>query len=491
MSARVILTGKGRALLVERGKLSVEDLSVVAGLLVYYGLARTVIFYPDFVVPAAVGLYVGILPLGWRTKIVGGLTVGIAALFIFGVPIFSEYRELLSPVARAGICAVLTSVGVLSSSVVTVLGRRTLLIVVLLVLLIANFVAVAFTLNSSVFFGKAPLNAMVSLEPPAEQYSFDGFYYLKMFYLMEQGYGFYDAQATAYDQDARKVGVPPEGAMGWRLPTVFLLWKLLLKPEARGIIQLFVLGATLALVSAFLFAGRFLDPALALLSSILLAPYFLYGAVTMWFPFPEYWGSFFGIYAVALFVNRDAFLWYPEKLLGISVSTLAFLAASIREHMLYIVLAGLLACGFAKRVRSLWIWIPPIVGFAVLYIGHYLEAGRYYDAGALVGFSPWWLHGGIRWIREVTSFGLAFYPRRSFYPFAILVFAAIGAQLVSDRQIRLFLTLILAIPLVTFAFFGRQWSEYWGAVFMPLAFMSAPLIFLLFPGLRRKSLTKT
>ncbi|MDI6821810.1 MAG: hypothetical protein QMD66_02890 [Actinomycetota bacterium] len=99
-------------------------------------------------------------------------------------------------------------------------GRRKFVLYSLLIFILLSFVVNATIFNTFVL-------KRVSFEPAPEGYAFDGFLYLKTFYLMKRGHGYYRAFGMAFDQDQRLTGTPP-AIFGWRLPTIFWIWSTLL-----------------------------------------------------------------------------------------------------------------------------------------------------------------------------------------------------------------------------------------------------------------------
>lgn len=446
---------------------------VLVGIFAYAASVNTVMAGQPFLLALFCGSLLGLLALNPFMAFPAGFVSLFLASLLVGPGLFAT-KSAFSPLILALAVAILSGVAAAAVAAIRSDRSRQYLAYVLLFLIILNFIHVSQNLSHKRMWPGAEgqrvsLLQMVSEEPPDEGYSIDTFYYLKIFYLMKNGANYYDAHAVAFDRDARRGGVPPEGVMGWRLPTLFWLWTKILPLNGTAIEYLFVFSSVVVLVAAFFAARRFLSPAVALLSPLFLSPYLLAGATTLWFVFVEYWGFFLGLLALTTYLYRQSLLRYSECL----AYFLAFAAAAVREHFLYLSVAGLISA-FIYRGKRKWLWTLPLAGFLLLYVFHYLQVSPYYQGGSL-HLSPWWKGGGLSWLKSTIVFGTLFYPHRGIFPLMAILLAFTGAALVTVREERLFLILILSIPLAAFLIVGKKYSEYWGAVYMPLAFALAPV----------------
>lgn len=447
---------------------------MLVGLFAYAVSTNTVLTGQPFLLALFCGTLLGSLSTSPLAAVLAGfISVFLASMFV-GSGLFAT-EGALSPFIIALAAGIFSSTAAVATTYIKGERLRQYLVYLLLLLIIVNFLYVSQNLiHRKIWPGgggkRVSLIQMVSQEPPDEGYSIDTFYYLKIFYLMKAGANYYNAHAIAFDRDARRSGVPPEGVMGWRLPTVFWLWSKILPANGIYINYLFVLNSVLVLIGAFLLARRFLSPGAALLSPLLLSPYLLAGATTLWFIFAEYWAFFFGFFSLTLYLYRKITFRYPKLLTYL----FAFLAAAAREHFLYFSLAGAISA-FTYRSKQKWLWLLPIGGFLLFYFFHYLRVGPYYQ-GSSLQLAPWW-GGGLSWLGTTIGFGTLFYPYKSIFPYLAIFMSFLGVLLIRVREDRLFLLLVLLIPFATFMIFGKKYSEYWGAVYMPFVFSLAPLAF--------------
>ena len=157
------------------------------------------------------------------------------------------------------------------------------------------FVALLFLYQAGVLPGEprsttADFRASLAVEPPPEQYSFDGYIYLRINHLMQAGMPYYDAFLKAYDEDARLSGAPTQ-LFNIRQPWLFELWKLLPGPPGAKVWYCFVALVVATMLLAYGLARRFVEPAAALAAPVALGGYFLMPALTPWFPLSEFWAG--------------------------------------------------------------------------------------------------------------------------------------------------------------------------------------------------------
>ncbi len=156
--------------------------------------------------------------------------------------------------------------------------------------------------------------AKVDVEPQSGGYAYDATIYLKAYYNMLHGQGYYDALVNAAAGDTRIIeqNAVRDGKyyQGWmwgpaaaRRPTIFYVWKYLAPGGGGSIVVLAVLLA--AGVLGAIYWG--LEPYLSHRASFVpafVAPYLIL-MTTGYNPFfPDYWATFFLVIALALIMRK-------------------------------------------------------------------------------------------------------------------------------------------------------------------------------------------
>ena len=306
----------------------------------------------------------------------------------------------------------------------------------------------------------------LAAEPQPEQYGFDGLDYLRTYYLMKQGAGYYDAFKQAQTEDSRHDGTFLTSPFNYREPFLFEVWRVLPGSGGDDLLDWFVVWSLVALVAAYLLASSLTEPGPALLAPIVLIPFlfFLWWAGT-WFAFAEAWAAPFAIGAVACLLRR----WRIAGLI------LLVAAVATREFMVLLVPAWLLAWWFADRgrLRSTW-WVPAVAvaGPAVVLGAHLLAVPQLAPGGSGV---RGWLHGGPSRLLAALRYGWELMPGKSWAPLvaAAAAIAAAALALPRWRMAALLAATVLPTLFLTVAS-ASEWDYYWGAFYMPLAVAVAP-----------------
>ncbi|MHB8842536.1 MAG: hypothetical protein ACYC56_12260, partial [Candidatus Aquicultor sp.] len=285
------------------------------GLIAYMCFARTIVYFPQVTSFALIGILVGWILKGKEVKaLLTGIVLSVTIILFFDLPSYPYLIErggvqfsLSNIPGDPGLLLFTTLTFLITNMVswiaakwVSIVKKDYLLALAILAVIIINLFGVVQTASNPPCSHITEKISNVSL---SEQTQFDGALYLKVFFLMKQGLSYYDALPVACEQDVR-MGHAPASVLSWRLPTTFEIWQML---PANGVyIQfLFVVMSALSLIAAFFFASRYLKPVAALSAPIIIMPYLVKGAATLWFPFLEFWGLFLAIIAMSLYVNRS------------------------------------------------------------------------------------------------------------------------------------------------------------------------------------------
>ena len=312
-------------------------------------------------------------------------------------------------------------------------------------------------------------------------YSFDGFVYLRTYYLMKHGASFYDAYAQAYHGEAGQDASNPRllsSPFMFREPVLFIFWKWLPGVSGMTVYWSFVALALAGMVVAYWLARRFVAPAPALFSVVALASYLTFPLVdSTWWTFSEYYGGVLGTATVFLLVTRR---WLPA-------AAVLTAAVATRELMLYLVplylLAWLLTSSRREHLVALGV---AIVGPTVVLLTHWILA-PVEGGGGSAGVAAW-LNGGFGRLVDALVFSVEAVPGGHAVFLAIPLLAFLGAFLVREVRLRIVLAATVIVPLVClFVFSSGIWGYYWGAIAQPLFIALAPLVFVRwFPSWRER-----
>ena len=218
----------------------------------------------------------------------------------------------------------------------------------------------------SAYFNSTDLRKMIAFEPAPKTYFNDYLEFLRNFYLVERGYGYYEGLVITHTEDGRSSTIPSK-VWNWRLPAYAYLWKIF--PGSGGIsVYIFFLALSSAALYFTYRIGRvFLNPNQAVLVPYVLLPYFHFAARDLSFLEMEWWALSF------LFLAIFAILKTRLYLLFIS----ATLAMLLRELFLIPVLLWSLLMMISKRYKLTKPLIFAVVIFLIAIVLHYFRATQY------------------------------------------------------------------------------------------------------------------
>lgn len=331
-----------------------------------------------------------------------------------------------------------------------------------LCLLICGFAWLSYS-----FFQKIPMQRFE--EPQEHHYRNDEMIFLRTFYLMKNGYGYYGAFKKAVAGDARNI-VLTKDILTWRLPTIFYLWKGVAQ-NGNQIGLFFVALSLLALFLSERISAYFIPKPFSLLSPFFLAPYFFdaYFYQTSIF-FIEWWGLIAFIVALALFLYDQKISWF-FFLLGASIRELFFLP------ILFMAVFSLIT-----RTKRLF-FLSLLFCFSLFYIihAHSVYSQLVVDSQTSIASRIKFFDLGI--FQKTLAFSMRQYPLLSFH--LPLIFFVIGFFSLIYHSIQMnaagekgkVAVLFSILPLTTVApFLGVPDNDYWGIAFMPLLIIFLPCI---------------
>lgn len=325
---------------------------------------------------------------------------------------------------------------------------------------------IVFLLNSFVI--SYDLRIWLGLDIP---YNNDPGVFLATYKSIEGGQDYYESFKSAMLVRFSEQIVPKD-IWGWRLPTIFYVWKVL-PGGALSIYLLYLLFSIILLCVVYQMARIFLPERLALLSPYLLFPYLHFGARDQMFLITEWWAAIVFIFAIYFVLKKHLF-----------ISTVLFsFTLLIRE--LYILPIGLmLICVFILQRRLIPVFLIPIISFFIFFIYHVYRVDEYIDAwGTLL--SARIVDNGFLFLQQTFAFASWEYLVNQIRPFYFLVLAAIiGCVYIfkfQNRQEAVFLLLaFLPFPISFLKFGTLPFNDYWGVFYMPTAIILAPLALSIF-----------
>lgn len=315
---------------------------------------------------------------------------------------------------------------------------------------------------------------IVSVEPKNKSFFTDEMEFLKKYYLMKNGVGYYQASLEAEKNNAAEEGVDKtwkQDFWGHRLPFIFYFWKLFTKNGA-GIIDLFIIMSFLLLLSSYLITKKFVNRNLALLSPLILVPYLLNALRSTSFLFVEWWAMFFFVYGLASFYYRRFYL-----------ATLFFsLTVLTREHFI-IPLSVMLIISILFNKPKKSVFSIPLLVFFIQIIIHAKIICSLININNSIGIIERLSFINKNKVLTTLAFSTNSYLLVDIRPSLIwLSCSLLGLSYLLIKAKNNYYTLIALatfLPLfISFFFMGNSiWEDYWGAMYVPVTAIFSPLIF--------------
>lgn len=316
------------------------------------------------------------------------------------------------------------------------------------------------------------LRNLIKQEPQAESYFTDHLDFLRVYYLIGQGFDYYPALVKAYIEDGRGDAIPKK-SWYWRLPTYAYFWNLFPGRTGISIYIAFMTLSTFMLIFAYKIARIFLPSNLASLSPYLVFPYYHFAARDIAFLEMEWWGvSFLIIGTYFILKSRHA----------VSFFFLIFAVFFKETFMIYIATIGLLSfLHKSKKVFYMTILIAASLGAYLVF--HFLNINSYTRQG-LSGLTPTSHPAGLFFLQQTLSYGSWEYLFFGLRPFTLLLFLNLFSAvfLFFRKKINFNLSMI-TIPVFVFAISlikigSIPHNDYWGATYLPLILIISPILLL-------------
>ena len=325
----------------------------------------------------------------------------------------------------------------------------------------------------------------VATSPKVGESWLDNDFYRRVLWLMRDGKGYYEAYRQGFNENVRW-GFDPPSVVSYRLPTAFWFWTALPGGPA-AIFVAWLLLSTGALVASVRIAIRRVPVAFAIPAVAALTTYFVYYGTTTLVVLTEPWAAALGLLSVAAYIESfDSPNWRKWTVVA---AALALTACLVRELMVYLPVAGLLAAlvaeGEQRRFRAL-AWSAALAVFAGAYALHVAAInGVVSGVASEKAFSS----GGPAFLARAFFWGVKIVGGGGATIVALAVLAIAGIVLLPGRSQRVFLALAVALPFGAFLLFGNDAvdssgnaTNYWGIVIVPLLIALSPWGFAAVPG---------
>ena len=283
---------------------------------------------------------------------------------------------------------------------------------------------------------------------------------------VENGRDYYEsykqAQLGRFSQS-----IIPGDIWGWRLPTIFYIWKIV-PGGTLSIYVLYLILAATVLYVAFLINRMFLPENLALLSPYLIFPYLHFAARDQMLLETEWWATFLFVISIYLLIKKKLF-----------VATV-FLSLTLMVRELFILPVGLmLVFSIFKNKRLAPVFLIPLCGFLILFVYHIWRVSRYIDATGTL-FTARLISNGVFFVQQTFAFASWEYLLYKIRPLTLLAILATIGTLSLARTKKHFEGVILTLAFlpfpISFLRFGTvPYNDYWGIVYVPLAIILSPL----------------
>jgi len=303
----------------------------------------------------------------------------------------------------------------------------------------------------------------VKNEPQNKSYISDEKTYLKIFYLMEKNWPYYEANYYAFKNNVGLEGgkVWYKDVWGWRWPFVFHFWRVFCKNGGQ-IMILFIIFSLFSLFNSYSIAKKFISSNLAFLAPLMLFPYFLNAIRSTSFLFISWWGFFF-------FLAGLRFFYYNRS----SLSTIFFTFAIIsKEHFIIPILTMFVLALILKKNKA--VFLIPLIFFLGFFFFHIQQVSAIVALKKPLGISQRTSIFNKELLLSSLSFSTNSYLLVSLRPaliWIILSFIGLFHLLLEKKEkypvligIASFFPIFASIP-----FIGQSvWQDYWGIMYVPL-----------------------
>lgn len=313
------------------------------------------------------------------------------------------------------------------------------------------------------------LRKIISQEPTPKSYFNDYLGFLRNFYLVENGYGYYEGLVITHTEDGRSSAIPQK-VWNWRLPTYTYLWKIFPGDGGLSVYVFFLVLSSTALYFTYRIGRIFLNPNHAALVPYVLLPYFHFAARDLSFLAMEWWALPTLIFAVFFYLKN-------RLVLTLMLSTITLF---LRELFLIPIGVFMILLIFPKSYKKVIVFSSSIAIFLIFLGVHYLKVTTFMPR-SLESFKPDFQPFDPYIFQQTLSYGSVDYLFFRFRPFLVsLVLTVLSLAIGFYRRkisINLFLIPLTAVSMAIFTLkFATKDADYWGVTFVPLLLISTVIL---------------
>ncbi len=304
-------------------------------------------------------------------------------------------------------------------------------------------------------------------EPVNKSYSSDEVSFLKTYYLMKKGLGYYPAFQSARANLSTEDDLSSDTSR-WRMPTIFWIWNLF-APGGNQILTLFIFLSFLGITSIYLLIKIEHGVIFGILSVLGFLPYlydsFSYGSA---FLFMEWWGLWLLVLGLTAY-------FYQRNILAIFFLSLALLT----RELLLIPVIFLAIYSFHKNQR--WqIFMICIAIFFIGYLFHWMNINAIVDHKNQTNFLDRIHQFNLINLQTMSSFSMRRYVVEGLKThYLVLVLGTLSVILNSfiiKSKVGQFILLLIITSLVIYPMISFRDNDYWGILFIPFIIIYLPLV---------------
>lgn len=460
------------------------EVALVAATLMYLVSAGGLLHFAPLV---QIGLLVGAVAgsLAPNASLAAGAAGGA---FAAGVACGAPRQLDVSQSSVAGV-PVMVLAGVAGAVAVSMAVRRRhvsewMVAGALVAVLVVNALATTIALDSKPWLWKQTLVQRIQASGKVVT---DDDLYREVRLRVRSGDAYYVSVRTLFRSNPRWHGDPPS-AVSYRSPLMFAIWAVL-PGDGWGVIALGMLFAVAAGVLTLWLGSMAVSPVLAVPAVAAVEAYLLPFNTTTRILYTEQYAVVLALASVAAMIHaagregRRAVVWVAVA------ASLAAAATVIRELMVFVLIAGLVASVVRRspsRRSRVAAWCAASAVTAAYYSFH-LSLAR--SAGVAGQSAQAWVRPGLahlllalQWSDPCLSITGALLP-------LLAALGLTGALAVRDRPLRLFLAATCVVPLIAFTLFFSGGTmpdgssvNYWGTIVMPILIALGPWAFSRLPA---------
>ena len=421
-------------------------------------------------------LSIGIIfPFSYPTMIVNAIILGLVCARVLPYRKFA-YAFLIFTILYSSILYIhsgisMTVTGILSFLTVHYFSQRLSMKGRQFVLIVLGLMSFGMFI---IFFSDGNTLAEYMRVPP-EYFKSDMDSYLNTFYLQKEGLGFYDSFASSIKMFQE--GNYPTELWAWKQPLIFYLWYLL---PGNGISIVYLAAGffSLDLIAAFFIARKFLPPAKAILSPLILLPYFHYPLTVKTVLQVEWWALSFFIWGITAVLYRRYL--GAGILFAICLAIRTLFAIPIAFIVAIPLFSGKIKDTAKIMFTTLIIFIP------YYFLLHFKNISRYVDLNSLLNNSlrnasdhGWHL---VRTTLAYSSWNYGVFPIRPFLVLIILTSLLLILLCMKNNNKKPYLILLASyLPFFILEFRLPMldiWHDYWGIYYIPLLLIASSIALL-------------